>query len=70
LVGEDEGGDGTAEQESWGTVEPATEQATVQAARGTAVAGGGDSRAEMMKKTETWEDVFLQVKKSRGLFKK
>jgi hypothetical protein len=66
LVGEDEGGDGTAEQESWGTVEPAT----VQAARGTAVAGGGGSRAEMMEKTETWGDVFLQVKKSRGLFKK
>jgi hypothetical protein len=65
LVGEDEGGDGTAEQESWGTVEPATEQA----ARGTAVAGGAGSRAEMMK-TEMWEDVFLQVKKSRGLFEK
>jgi hypothetical protein len=43
----------------------------VQAAWGSAVAGGGISRAEMMEKTETTrEDVFLQVKKSRRLFEK
>jgi hypothetical protein len=66
LVSEDEGGEGTPEEESLGTAEQAAEQA----ARRTAVSGNGGSRAEMTEKRETWEDVFLQVKKTRGVFAK
>jgi hypothetical protein len=49
LVGEDEGGEGTSDQEAKGTAE--------QAARATA-----GSRAETRRKTVRWEDVFVQVK--------
>jgi hypothetical protein len=58
LVSGDKGGEGTAEEESQGTAE--------QAARGTAVSGDGGSQAEMREKSETWEDVFFQVRKPRG----
>jgi CRISPR/Cas system CSM-associated protein Csm2 small subunit len=66
LVSEDKGGEGTAEEESQGTAEQAAEQAAL----GTAVSGDGGSRAEMRKKSETWEEVFFQVKKARGVFAK
>jgi hypothetical protein len=63
LVSDDKGGEGTAEEESQGTAEQAAEQA----ARGTAVSGDGGLQAEMREKSETWEDVFFQVKKARGI---
>jgi hypothetical protein len=54
------------EQESQGTAELAAELA----ARGTAVSGDGGSQAETRKKSETWEDVCLQVKNAKGVFAK
>jgi hypothetical protein len=63
LVGEDKEEEGTAEKslrERQGTAEQVAEQA----ARRTAVAGDGGSRAEMR---ETWKDVFPQVKISREI---
>jgi hypothetical protein len=60
------GGEGTAEEYSQGTAELAAEQA----ARGTAVSGDGGWGAEMRKKSGDVEGCFLQVKKSRGVFRK
>jgi hypothetical protein len=66
LVGEDEGGEGTAEQEAKGTAEQAAPESTEQAARGRrgrdGVVAGGDGYEV--------RGGFLQVKNYWGVFAK
>jgi hypothetical protein len=66
LVDEDEGDEGTAEQEAEGTAEQTGEQAT----RATAVAVDGTLSGGDEGRKVRWEDVCPQVKKARGCFAK